>query len=116
MSKTVSGEAKKAQSEEERLKKIADAARIILENIGEDPTRAGLLKEIDRWLLLAVFCFFFFFFFFDRWTGLLDTPMRMAKAMAFFTQGYQMSLEQVVGRGVFDEVSKSPDLLSLSYV
>ena len=55
-----------AEKEQARLQRIADAARIILENIGEDPSRAGLL----------------------------DTPMRMAKAMAFFTQGYKMTLDQ----------------------
>jgi hypothetical protein len=45
-------------TEEERLAKMAEAARTLLECMGEDPTRPGLL----------------------------DTPMRMAKAMSFFTQ------------------------------
>lgn len=37
----------------------------------------------------------------DR-TGLRDTPMRAAKAMQYFTQGYQQSLEEVVNGALFD--------------
>ncbi len=54
----VSSGVKQTMSEEERLAKMAEAARVLLECMGEDPTRPGLL----------------------------DTPMRMAKAMSFFTQ------------------------------
>jgi hypothetical protein len=71
----VAGPAKAAMTEEERLAKMAAAARVLLECMGEDPTRAGLL----------------------------DTPMRMAKALSFFTQGYRQQLSEVVGRGIFDE-------------
>ncbi len=35
--------------------------------------------------------------------GLLRTPQRVAKAMEFFTQGYAMSLEDVVGDALFAE-------------
>jgi GTP cyclohydrolase IA len=46
-----------------------------LELIGEDPSREGLES----------------------------TPRRVAKAMAFLTQGYSSSAEEVVGKGIFRE-------------
>ena len=48
--------------------------RAILEMIGEDPRRGGLL----------------------------DTPVRAAKAMSFLTRGYDETLEQVVNNALFD--------------
>ena len=48
--------------------------RAILEMIGEDPHRGGLL----------------------------DTPARAAKAMSFLTRGYDETLEQVVNSALFD--------------
>jgi len=35
--------------------------------------------------------------------GLLETPIRMAKAMLFFTQGYEQSLEEVIHGAIFNE-------------
>ncbi len=35
--------------------------------------------------------------------GLQSTPMRAAKALCFFTKGYQQTVEEVVGEGIFHE-------------
>src|SRR5829696_144832 len=53
----------------------ADLVRRQLGMLGEDPEREGLVR----------------------------TPERVAKAMGFLTSGYQMSLEQIVGRALFAE-------------
>ncbi|KAF3158423.1 GTP cyclohydrolase 1 [Orbilia oligospora] len=66
------------ESEEEkaaRVKKMAGAIQTLLECIGEDPSREGLLA----------------------------TPERYAKAMLFFTKGYEENLRDVVNNAVFTE-------------
>jgi len=60
---------------EEKLKKIADAYKTIIECLGEDVEREGLVL----------------------------TPMRAAKAMVYFTKGYETSLEQTIGGAIFEE-------------
>jgi GTP cyclohydrolase I len=60
---------------EESKEKMVDAFRTILECIGEDPEREGLLK----------------------------TPKRVTEAMQFLTQGYNQSLETLVNNAIFDE-------------
>ncbi|KAF2462782.1 GTP cyclohydrolase I [Lindgomyces ingoldianus] len=63
------------QQKEERLTKLAGAVRTILECVGEDPDREGLL----------------------------DTPERYAKALLFFTKGYEENLRDIVNGAVFHE-------------
>ncbi|KAI5356614.1 putative GTP cyclohydrolase I [Septoria linicola] len=58
-----------------RLEKLAGAVRTILECIGEDPEREGLH----------------------------GTPERYAKAMMFFTKGYEENLRDIVNNAIFQE-------------
>merc|ERR1719219_1047801 len=58
----------KERQDEELLPLVAASYRNIISQLGEDPTREGLV----------------------------DTPMRAAKAMMFFTKGYQETVQEVV--------------------
>ncbi|KAI1824174.1 GTP cyclohydrolase I [Xylaria intraflava] len=58
-----------------RLEKLRGAVRTILECVGEDPEREGIL----------------------------DTPTRYAKAMLFFTKGYQQNVKDIVNNAIFHE-------------
>jgi len=60
---------------EERIKKLAGAVRTIFECIGEDPEREGLR----------------------------ETPERYARAMLFFTKGYEENVRDLVNGAVFHE-------------
>lgn len=64
-----------AEQAEERLAKIQGAVTTILECLGEDPTREGLR----------------------------GTPERYAKAMMFFTKGYEENVRDLVNGAVFHE-------------
>ncbi|KAF4322264.1 hypothetical protein BBO99_00002296 [Phytophthora kernoviae] len=61
--------------DKEKLEKMAAAVTTLLECIGEDTQREGLVK----------------------------TPMRMAKAMLYNTKGYGQSLTDVLNEAVFEE-------------
>mmetsp|Transcript_26995 Transcript_26995/g.39964 ORF Transcript_26995/g.39964 Transcript_26995/m.39964 type:complete len:190 (+) Transcript_26995:315-884(+) len=58
-----------------RLKKMTDACGTILECIGEDPTREGLIKTPERW----------------------------AKALLFLTSGYCKTVKEVTNAAIFQE-------------
>lgn len=60
-------------------RKIAEATRAIIEAVGEDPNREGLLR----------------------------TPERVASSLSWLTRGYEMSVQEIVGEGVFDEAHES---------
>lgn len=60
---------------EEAKEEMMKAVRTMLDAVGEDPDREGLLK----------------------------TPKRVAEAMLFMTQGYNQSLETLVNGAIFDE-------------
>src|SRR5256714_11298854 len=60
---------------DDRLAKLEGAVKTILECVGEDPNREGLL----------------------------ETPERYAKAMLFFTKGYEENLRDIVNGAVFHE-------------
>ncbi|KAJ5664615.1 hypothetical protein N7462_011428 [Penicillium macrosclerotiorum] len=60
---------------EERFRNLAEAVRIILKCVGENPEREGLLQ----------------------------TPERYAKAMLYFTKGYEERVEDLVNGAIFQE-------------
>ena len=55
--------------------KIKKATRILLEEIGENPNREGLL----------------------------NTPLRVAKAWDFLSSGYRQDVEKMINNAVFEE-------------
>lgn len=60
---------------EERLERMRGAVKTLLECVGEDPDREGLL----------------------------DTPLRYAKALLFFTKGYQVNFDKLLNNALFRE-------------
>lgn len=65
----------KDEEEQMKIEKMQQACQTILECIGEDPTREGLVKTPNRW----------------------------AKALLFMTQGYQQICSDVTNGAVFEE-------------
>ncbi|XP_069810781.1 GTP cyclohydrolase 1-like [Dendropsophus ebraccatus] len=81
----------KKHHDEDKLPAIEHAYTTILKELGEDPEREGLLK----------------------------TPLRAAKAMQYFTKGYQETIQDVLNNAMFDEnhdeivIVKDIDVFSL---
>ncbi|CDR39297.1 CYFA0S03e01882g1_1 [Cyberlindnera fabianii] len=63
------------EAKQGREKRISDAVKVILEELGEDTNREGLL----------------------------ETPERYARAMLYFTKGYEDNIRDVIKRAVFEE-------------
>lgn len=63
------------QEAKAREERIAEAVKTILVELGEDPSREGLL----------------------------ETPDRYAKAMLYFTKGYEENIKDVIKKAVFEE-------------
>ena len=61
--------------ENKSKKTIENLTEKLLENIGEDPKREGLLR----------------------------TPQRVAKAWDFFSQGYRLNINDIINNAIFDE-------------
>lgn len=71
----VAAKKRPAMSEEVKLQKMTSACHTILECIGEDPSREGLLKTPERW----------------------------AKALMYMTHGYDQTCHEVTNGAVFEE-------------
>ena len=56
---------------------IASSIKNIIKNVGEDPEREGLL----------------------------NTPERFSKSIRFLTNGYHKTIEEIIGTGIFNEVT-----------
>ncbi|HEY2825428.1 MAG TPA: GTP cyclohydrolase I, partial [Gemmatimonadales bacterium] len=76
---TVSIRSIKRAPQQEDSSDFSNLVHGMLELIGEDPSREGLLK----------------------------TPERVAKSLGWLTRGYAMSVEDVIGDAVFEEAHES---------
>ena len=59
----------------EKTEKLSKLTKSLIETIGEDPNREGLIK----------------------------TPLRVAKAWTYFSQGYSSNLDEVINGAIFNE-------------
>ncbi|KAG7413234.1 GTP cyclohydrolase 1 [Fusarium oxysporum f. sp. raphani] len=71
-----------------RLEKMQGAVRTLLECIGEDPGRDGLL----------------------------NTPSRYAKALLFLTKGYHANVEDIVNNALFHEDHNEMVIMHIGYI
>ncbi len=73
--KSLNGDLYPIERSPESVDKMAEHFKGILTQLGEDPSREGLR----------------------------DTPRRAAKALSFFTKGYEDSVSKAVASGIFSE-------------
>jgi GTP cyclohydrolase I len=59
----------------EKTEKLSNITKSLIETLGEDPNREGLIK----------------------------TPLRVAKAWTYFSQGYSSNLDEVINGAIFNE-------------
>ncbi|PIO77496.1 GTP cyclohydrolase I [Teladorsagia circumcincta] len=82
------------------LDNMTAAYSSIISHVGEDVNRQGLLKTPDR---AAKAMLYFTKGYEQQLDGLLKTPDRAAKAMLYFTKGYEQQLDDILNEAVFDE-------------
>ncbi|SNX88126.1 probable FOL2 - GTP cyclohydrolase I [Melanopsichium pennsylvanicum] len=68
--------------------RLANAIQTVLECIGEDPSRSGLVK----------------------------TPERYAKALLWMTKGYEVRLSDVIANAIFDEEHDEMVIIHIGYI
>ena len=71
----MSGYKKSENYQQESIEKLSESYKHVLEYVGENPEREGLIK----------------------------TPQRAAKAMQFLTQGYGQNPEEILNSAIFSE-------------
>ena len=86
---------KKKEVREPDEKKIASLVRQLLMELGENPDRDGLLKTPARVARSLAFLT-------RGYRRLLKTPSRVAKSLAFLTRGYRQTPRGVLNNAVFE--------------
>lgn len=86
---------------------MANSYRLLLSSLGENPNR----QVQSRWCRITQSINPSFWFPLSTLKGLLKTPERAAKAMLFFTKGYDQTLEEVLNGAIFDEDHDESELI-----
>lgn len=86
---------------------MANSYRLLLSSLGENPNR----QVQSRWCRIYQINKPFILISLSTPKGLLKTPERAAKAMLFFTKGYDQTLEEVLNGAIFDEDHDESELI-----